>query len=161
MHPRHQPRVLLLALAAVALAACATGPPRREETPAIREIRDEYLRANPGGPFNAVITRGEIAVGMGYYDVLAAWGVPDQIEVSKREERWCYVLRDANEVDWVRYDLLFIDRVVSEWETSRNVASGFVPTPDDPRGVSRRVPASTPGSPGEGGRKRDGGSTLH
>jgi hypothetical protein len=148
------PSVVLFTLAACWFASCAASPPRRDETLAILEIRDEYLRTNPAGHFNAVIARSEVAVGMGYYDVLAAWGLPNVREMSKSgDERWSYVLLDDNGVDWIRYDFVFTEKKVAEWETSRNVASAFSAAPDDPRGVSRRVPPAPAASLGDGARK--------
>jgi hypothetical protein len=144
----------LLTLAACLLASCAVSPPRRDETPAIREFRDQYLRSHPVGTFNDMIVRGEIAVGMGYEDVIAAWGLPDAREVSKSgEERWSYVLVDDNGVDWMSYDFVFSEKKVVEWERSRNVASAFSALPDDPRGISRRLPAPPASSLGDGIRK--------
>ena len=157
MRPRcgYWSRIVLLALATSMLASCATGPPRREDTPAILEIRDEYLRTHPQGAFNGVIARGEVAVGMGYYDLLAAWGMPDARERdgARDEERWTYVLTSENQADWLRYDFVFAQRMLVEWEWSRGVASGSVPLPDDPRGVSARVPTTTTSSLGEAPKK--------
>ena len=158
MRPRcgYCSKVLLLALTASVLASCATSPPRREDTAAILEIRDEYIRTHPGGPFNGAIARGEVAVGMGYYDVLAAWGMPDvrERDADRDEERWTYVLTSENQADWLRYDFVFAKRMLVEWEWSRGVASGSVPLPDDPRGVSSRVPPTTASSLGEAPKKK-------
>lgn len=156
MRPRgYCSRVLLLVLAASVLASCATSPPRRADTAAILEIRDEYIRTHPSGPFNVAIARGEVAVGMGYYDMLAAWGMPDMRErdAARDEERWVYVLPSENEVDWMRYDFIFAKRTLVEWEWSRGVASGSVPLPDDPRGVSARVPATPATTLGDAPKK--------
>lgn len=155
-------RIVVAALVASTLAACATSPPRRDATQAILEIRVDYLRAHPQGPFNGEIGRSEIALGMGYYDVLAAWGMPDaRISDNERgEERWTYLIKSDNEVDGVRYDFLFVKQVVVEWEASRDVASGFSPAHSDARGVSMRVPP-TPGTTlGEGARKGGAGSMI-
>lgn len=157
MRPRgcYCSRVLLLALATSVLASCATSPPRREDTAAILEIRDEYIRKHPDGPFNVVIARGEAAVGMGYYDMLAAWGIPDvrERDAERDEERWVYVLTDENQADWQRYDFIFAKRMLVEWEWSRGVASGSVLRSDDPRGVSARVPAPSAAPLGDAPKK--------
>jgi hypothetical protein len=157
MRPRcgYCSRVLLLALAASLLASCATSPPRREDTPAILEIRDDYIRTHPDGAFNVVIARGEVAVGMGYYDMLAAWGIPDvrERDAERDEERWVYVLTSENQADWLRYDFIFAKRMLVEWEWSRGVASGSVPLPDDPRGISARVPATSGAALGDAPKK--------
>lgn len=163
MRPRSGYRsVLLLALAASLLASCASSPPRRDETPQIREIRDDYLRAHPNGRFNAEIARGEIVAGMGYNDVLAAWGMPDTrvSDGEPGEEWWTYVITSDNGADWVRYDFVFAERTVVEWAVSRAVASGFVPVRDDPRGVPRRVPPTSPPALGDGVRKGGAGSMI-
>jgi len=141
-------------------AACANVPPRRDDTPEILVIREDYLRSHPNGPFNPEIARGEIAVGMGYTDVLAAWGMPDArvADPDMEEEQWTYVLHSDNGVDWVRYDFLFANRLVAEWESSRNVGSGFATIRDDPRGVSLRVPPSNASSLGDDARKGGAGA---
>lgn len=144
---RYRYRTTLAALVASVVVSCATGPPRRGDTPAILEIRADYLRAHPTGRYNAEITRGEVVVGMGFNDVLAAWGMPDARTVpDSSQERWTYVLRDDNEVDWVRYDFLFAERAVVEWETSRNAGSGFAVLDDDARGAALRVAPALPGT---------------
>jgi len=152
----------VLALIASLAASCATVPPRRDDTPEILVIREDYLRAHPDGLFNAEIARGEIVVGMGYTDVLAAWGRPDE-RVADRDmdvEQWTYVLHSDNGVDWVRYDFLFSKRSVVEWETSRNTASGFATTHDDPRGISRRLPSTSASSLGDDARKGGAGTQM-
>jgi hypothetical protein len=155
---RYRYRTTLAAFAASVVLSCAAGPPRRGDTPAIVEMRADYLRTNPAGRFNAEINRGEVVVGMGFYDVLAAWGLPDARAVAdSSQERWTYVIKDDNEVDWVRYDFLFARRAVVEWETSRNTGSGFSPLDDDARGVSLRVP---PVPLGDGSQKSRGGPSL-
>jgi hypothetical protein len=154
--------VVLAALAASVLASCTAGLPRRDDTPAILEIRDDYMRANPNGPFSAEVARGEVTLGMGYYDVLAAWGKPDARTAipDRGEEHWTYVLQDDNGVDWTLYEFIFARRTVVEWEFSRNVGSGFATIRDDQRGVSQRVPPTPSTSLGEGARKGTVGSTI-
>ncbi|MCI0450973.1 MAG: hypothetical protein L0Z51_01130 [Candidatus Latescibacteria bacterium] len=130
-------------------------------TPEILVIRDDYMRANPNPAYKDAIARGEVVVGMGYRDVLAAWGKPDaRVAVGADDLRWTYVLVSDNGADWVRYDFLFEERAVVEWETSRNVSSGFAPARDDARGVSQRVPSTAPTTLGEGVKKGVPGSTI-
>ena len=164
MRPRSGPRtsiVVLLILASLA-AACANVPPRRDDTPEILVLREDYLRAHPNGPFNPEIARGEVALGMGYSDMLAAWGMPDArlADPDMEQEQWTYVLRSDNGVDWVRYDFLFANRLVAEWEISRNVGTGFATIRDDPRGVSLRVPPSNAPSLGDDARKGGAGAMI-
>lgn len=155
-------RIVVAAFVVSTLAACATSPPRRDETQAILEIRADYLRKHPTGPFNVEIARSEVALGMGYYDVLAAWGMPDArlADAERGEERWTYVIKSDNEVDGVRYDFLFVKQVVVEWESTRDVASGFSPAHADGRGVSMRVPPTPATTLGEGARKGGAGSMI-
>ncbi len=163
MRPRGGYRFRTIALAALAaslLASCTAGLPRRDDTAAILEIRDDYLRAYPNGPYTAEIQRGEVALGMGYMDVLAAWGKPDArvAAAGDEKERWTYLLDNDNGVDWVLYEFLFEKRVVVDWEFSRNVGSGFATSPDDARGVPMRVPPTPASSLGEGAHKGTVGS---
>ena len=157
MRPRcgYCSKIVLLVVAAASLAACASNPPRRDETPAILEIRDEYMRTHPHGPYNVAIARGEVVVGMGYYDVFAAWGMPDSRtrDGERDEERWTYVLMSENQADWIRYDFVFDKRVLVEWEWSRGVASGSLPLPEDGRGVSTRVPGAPAAPLGDAPKK--------
>jgi hypothetical protein len=165
MRPRHgySSRALALAIATVLCASCATSPPRRDTTPEIQAIRDDYLRTNPNVVHKGAIVRGEVVVGMGYQDVLAAWGRPTARVVeegSDDAERWTYVLVSDNGVDWVRYDFFFAKWSVVQWETTRSVASGFAPARDDARGVSQRVPLTPATTLGEGVRKGGAGSMM-
>ena len=128
MRPRvvRRVRARWLWLIALALPACASSPPSRTETAAIRQIREEYLRFYPEGRYNDHIVRSEIVKGMSLYEVLASWGIPDERSLStlRNRERWGYVLLDDNAVDWVRYEFVFVGNELVEWEYSRNVASG-------------------------------------
>lgn len=129
MRPRVSRRVCArwLCLLALVLPACASSPPSRTETAAIRQIREEYLRVYPQGRFNDHIVRSEIVKGMSLYEVLASWGIPDERTVStiRNRERWAYIILDDNATDWVRYEFVFAGNEMVEWETSRNVASGI------------------------------------
>ncbi|HXV12750.1 MAG TPA: hypothetical protein VEC56_00960 [Candidatus Krumholzibacteria bacterium] len=164
MRPRHPYSSIALAIAVALCASCAASPPRRDATPEIQAIRDDYLRANPDVVYKDAIARGEVVVGMGYQDVLAAWGRPTARVVQQGTddaERWTYVLVSDNGTDWVRYDFFFAKWSVVQWETTRSVASGFAPARDDARGVSTRVPPMpAPAALGEGVRKGGAGSMI-
>jgi hypothetical protein len=124
--PQHRCRVSCAWLiATLALASCASRPPVREADEAVRQLRADYLHANPGGQFNPIIQRGEVALGMRFDDVVASWGIPDARERKGDgvHERWTYTVTDAWNGDWVRYDLLFEQKALASWETMRNVAS--------------------------------------
>ena len=150
MHRRIRRRILARCaslLAVAGLAACATTAPSRPETPAIRELRADYLRAFPEGRFNDHIQRGEVVKGMSLYEVLASWGIPDAREVATQDnrERWVYVVVDDASLDWIRYDYLFNGNVLLDWEVTRNVANGLsLDTPEHrPSAVSLPSWAST------------------
>jgi hypothetical protein len=117
-------------IATFALASCASHPPVREADDSVRQLRAEYLRANPGGEFNTNIQRSEVALGMRFEDVVASWGIPDARERKGDgiHERWTYTVTDAWNGDWVRYDLVFEKRALASWETMRNVSSSHALT---------------------------------
>lgn len=135
MHGRNRVRHLAFyALAALATCAagCATGPPSRTATPAISELREDYLKEFPDGTNNDHIRRGEVVRGMTLYEVLASWGVPDRRLVSdKGQERWVYVLMDELSMDWVCYEYDFRNNALLDWTSTRSNANGFaLDTPD-------------------------------
>lgn len=135
-------------IATLALASCATHPPFRDVDDSVRELRAEYLAANPYGQFNLNIERGEVALGMRFEDVLASWGIPDARERAgdRVNERWSYTLVDAWSRDWVRYDLVFEESALASWETMRNVASSHSITGRLPDAGT--TPALPPGAAG-------------
>ncbi|HEX5132962.1 MAG TPA: hypothetical protein VFX92_10800 [Candidatus Krumholzibacteria bacterium] len=123
-HRRGRPRLAWL-IATVLLASCANHPPVRVADDSIRELRAEYLHSNPDGPFTRNIERGEVALGMGFEAVLAAWGIPATREHAGTDgqERWIYVLADDWSNDWTRYEFVFDHQSLASWETVRNVSS--------------------------------------
>lgn len=130
MRPRISSRNLALLVGMVAsawLSGCATTPPSRTETPAIRELRDDYFRSFPDGPHNDRIKRGEIVKGMSLFEVLASWGIPDARVVSTEgnRERWIYVLLDDLSLDWIGYEYEFSGNALVDWTTTRNVSNGL------------------------------------
>lgn len=148
--PHHDRRASLVWLiATLMLASCASRPPVREPDDTVRQLRAEYLQANPAGQFNRNIERGEVALGMQFADVIAAWGIPDTREREQKgaRERWSYTVTDPWSRDWVRYDLVFEEKALASWETMRNVSSSHSLTgrdaaapqlPPMPAGVARR-----------------------
>ena len=130
MHGRTRFRHLALGgfvLVAACLGACATAPPSRPDTPAIRALREDYLRAFPDGANNEHIKRGEVVRGMSLYEVLASWGIPDArvVSVKGNQERWVYVLLDDLSLDWICYEYEFRNNALIDWTTTREVANGF------------------------------------
>lgn len=122
---RHLASCALTAWAALT-AGCATAPPARTETPAIAELRDDYMKEFPDGPHNDHIRRGEVVKGMTLYEVLASWGIPDRRLVSDSgHERWVYVLLDDLSMDWVCYEYDFRNNALVDWSTARSNANGF------------------------------------
>ena len=145
MRRRSSPRNLALLVwmaASVWMSGCATTPPSRSETPAIRELRDDYFRSFPEGPHNDRIKRGQIVKGMSLFEVLASWGIPDARVVSTEgnHERWLYVLLDDLSLDWIGYEYEFTGNALVDWTTTRNVSNGLpLDSPD-----LRRDPLTLP-----------------
>ena len=151
---RHLAHCLLILVIACA-TSCATAPPARIETPAIRDLREDYFRTFPEGPHNDHIRRGEVVRGMSLFEVLASWGIPDARVVSAQgdQERWMYVLLDDLSMDWVSYEYEFRNNALFTWSTSRNVANGLtLDTPED------RVDALS--LPSWAGENQHGGAPL-
>jgi hypothetical protein len=118
-------RSLLAVLAIGFTASCAHVPRMQTESLQTESLRAEYLQSHPKGPHNAQIVRGEIAKGMDLMEVLASWGVPERRFARKTTSReaWIYVMRDPYNTDYMEYELVFVDRVLSTWTLDR-VTSG-------------------------------------
>ena len=153
MHARNRVRHLAcyaLTVLAMIGAGCASAPPARTETPAIAELRADYMKEFPDGPNNGHIRRGEVVKGMTLYEVLASWGVPDRRLVSdKGHERWVYVLLDDLSMDWVCYEYDFHSNALVDWTTARSNANGFLLDSPDHKVSAMALPtwASTTGAP--------------
>ena len=136
MHPRISRRhfaYMVWILASACVSGCATAPPTRTETAAIRDLREDYFRTFPEGPHNDHIRRSEVVKGMSLFEVLASWGIPDARVVSTEgnSERWVYVLLDDLSMDWICYEYEFEGNSLLDWTTSRNVVNGLtLDTPD-------------------------------
>lgn len=116
-------RIALIGLMGASLAGCAHAPRVINETDSVRQIRGQFLKANPNGPYNDHVARGEVVAGMGFIEVLASWGLPDSRWRSKAGELeyWSYFTRDADSGDWVGYTFTFEENAVSEWAMTRHV----------------------------------------
>ena len=114
-------------IATACLSGCVTTLPYRSETPAIRELRDDYFRTCPEGPHNDRISRGEIVRGMSLFEVLASWGIPDArvVATEGNEERWIYVLLDDLSLDWICYEYEFQGNALMDWTSTRKVSNGL------------------------------------
>jgi hypothetical protein len=122
---RHLACVAITALA-IGVPGCAGAPPAHTETPAIAELRADYLKEFPDSPNNGHVRRGEIVKGMSLYEVLASWGVPDRrLATDVGHERWVYVLFDDLSMDWVAYEYDFHNNALVEWTTTRSNTNGF------------------------------------
>jgi hypothetical protein len=114
-------------VAAASLIGCASSPPSRPETAAIRELRADYFRTFPEGPNNDHIQRGEVVRGMSLFEVLASWGIPDArvVATEGNHERWIYVLLDDLSLDWICFEYEFQGNALVDWTTTRNVSNGL------------------------------------
>ncbi len=114
-------------------------------------IRQQFLNKNPNSPFTENIRNGEVVVGMGFAEVLAAWGLPES-RVRDRDpkvEHWSFVTLDPESMDRVQHTLRFEDKKVSEWYINRRINPGVVwipesgsalipPVANEPAAASRR-----------------------
>ncbi len=114
----------LVVLTAAIVSSCSYHPKVEEESQDVLTIRQEFLLANPNGIHNASISRGEVMKGMGFMEVLAAWGLPEARERirDKELEYWSYFFRDDDSRDWTRYTFTFERSELIEWDTARHVA---------------------------------------
>lgn len=145
MHGRNRVRQLAcwtLTIVAALAGGCATAPPSRTETSAIRELREDYLKQFPDSPHNDHVLRGEVVRGMTLYEVLASWGIPDRRIVSDAgKERWVYVLMDDLSMDWVVYEYDFRDNALVDWTSARGAANGYALDTPDQRVSAMSLPA--------------------
>jgi hypothetical protein len=144
MHGRNRFRHLACFAFTLMAAAtgCATAPPARMETPAIAELRADYLKEFPDGPNNEHVRRGEIVKGMTLYEVLASWGVPDRrLVTSAGHERWVYVMMDDLSMDWVAYEYDFRNNALVDWDTARSNTNGFSLDTETQRASAMSLPS--------------------
>lgn len=120
--------VLVMALAIGLTASCAYVPRLPTESPETSNRRTQYLHDHPHGPYNAAIMRGEVVKGMHVMDVVASWGIPERRAGKKSalEERWTYTARDEHSRDYVVYELVFVDRVLTGWQIDRETSGSGV-----------------------------------
>jgi hypothetical protein len=130
---RYKALLLVCILATTAFACSGISTLEREDviSPASRE---DYLRTHPEGLYNHCIKNGEITRGMGVYEVLAAWGMPNIYLASRNKpvENWIYYVEDEESRAVLVYTLTFEDEILREWDIDmkRFVDSRLVYDPD-------------------------------
>jgi hypothetical protein len=72
--------------------------------------------------------RSEVVLGMDALEVLASWGVPEKrlAKSSENKEEWTYTSRDKYSPDYVVYELVFVDRLLSRWYIDRSTTGAGV-----------------------------------
>jgi hypothetical protein len=134
---------VLLGGLVVVVAACSRAPAPFQGNPALDELRASYLRTHPEGAFTAHVEKGEVVKGMGFVEVLAAWGLPNLRRGSEDNptEVWEYLVKDDASGDVTVYRLVFRDRILVDWEVGHDVAAngGFRSGSRDDESVARWV----------------------
>jgi hypothetical protein len=102
--------------------ACAHNPRAINDDNSILQMRQEYLLAHPGGPYNEYITKGEVVRGMNYLEVSASWGIPETRRISRdrKMEHWTFYDKDDVSGDWTRYMFVFEQGTLSDWQMARH-----------------------------------------
>jgi hypothetical protein len=118
------PQWLLSVSVVFLLAGCSTSLRLSQDlrAPYVKDLRAEYLAANPNTPYRTNVSRGEVVKGMDTMGVLAAWGHPEKrVRDGRDDERWLYVDKDDDSGDQVEYTLLFHSGVLNHWDIRREV----------------------------------------
>lgn len=138
-------RSLLAVLAIGITASCAHVPRMQTDNLQTESLRTEYLQSHPKGPHNAQIVRGEISKGMDLMEVLASWGVPERrfAQSTKSREAWLYTIRDPHNLDYMSYELVFVDRVLSSWTLDRVTSGSGVRAGDTSQALETPRPGPT------------------
>ncbi|MDH3198944.1 MAG: hypothetical protein OEO21_11975 [Candidatus Krumholzibacteria bacterium] len=124
--PMQRARLAGAIAATLLCAACAHAPRSFDESLTTLAIRADFLETHPAGKYNANIARGEVSKGMDYFEVLAAWGVPERRARNEdaRFELWGYVAVDEVSQDWTQYTFVFEKQTLVGWEITRHVNKG-------------------------------------
>jgi hypothetical protein len=92
--------------------------------------REDYVKLHPDGTYNNCIINGEIVKGMGVYDVVASWGLPNVYAVSQVEpkEQWIYYIRDKDTWMVFAYTLTFENDTLQVWhiDQKRPIGLGII-----------------------------------
>ena len=127
---------LLIAFGSVWAVSCSQLPESSRSDENMAGIREEYLRNHPDGKFNAFISEGRVVKGMGIFEVLASWGLPNARRSSDdgAEEYWAYFAKDEPTNKIVSYELVFEEKVLTRWvvhaELPTALGSAQMPTGD-------------------------------
>jgi hypothetical protein len=100
-------------------------------------IREEYLRNNPDGKYNALITEGRVVKGMGILEVLASWGMPNDRRSTEEgdAEFWAYYAKDEHTQKYVSYELVFEKRILARWVVRADLPTSLGTAPGGPDGA--------------------------
>ena len=119
---------VLLLLAAV-LVSCSHHPRTLDGSDSILEGRQDYVSAHPEGLYNHHILNGEVVKGMSLMEVLASWGLPNSRRHSETgsQEYWFFVSQDKDAGMIRRYELVFQDQLLHNWNVIlSNSAGGYM-----------------------------------
>jgi hypothetical protein len=102
--------------------ACAHTPRALNDDASVVQMRADYVREHPGGPFNRYIEVGKVVRGMDFTQVSASWGLPEArwLSRNKKLEFWTYFGKDDVSGDWTRYTFEFEGEVLTGWELDRH-----------------------------------------
>ncbi len=118
---------VLLLLVAV-LASCSHHPKTLDGSESIMKGRQDYVTAHPDGLYNSHIMNGEVVKGMNLMEVLASWGLPNSRRHSESgsHEYWFFVSQDKESGMIRRYELIFQDQLLHDWNVALgNTAGGY------------------------------------
>jgi hypothetical protein len=119
--------VPLIVIGVTWLASCAHLPESTRSDQRMAGIREEYLRGHPDGKFNVFISEGRVVKGMGIFEVLASWGLPNARRSSDdgNTEYWAYYAKDEPTQKIVSYELVFQDKVLTHWVVHAELPTGL------------------------------------
>ena len=112
--------------------SCAHSPKLYVDTKSMDQARSEYVQNHPAGKYNKIIMEGQIAKGMNFDEVTAAWGVPNvRREVEGTNfEHWIYAEKDEDTGLWGIFNLAFREGSLVYWETNEGISMSEGEQPD-------------------------------
>jgi hypothetical protein len=117
-----------LLLFAALLASCSHHPKTLDGSESILKGRQDYVNAHPQGTYNDHILSGEVVKGMNLMEVLASWGLPNSRRHSESGsyEYWFFISQDRESGMVRRYELVFQDQMLHDWNVVLdNKAGGY------------------------------------